>query len=180
MRAVCGSPRRTRAGPVLSRRARLGIIAGRGGHPHQGPGLPGPVPGAVVRIDLRIGGLAGFQGTGGSGPRAASQRQGGSALSAPGGSGPPPGRAGAGGTGVGDAARGAPGVGGGLPGRCHPAVTIFPCSPVGLAVGLGGEDQFVGLAAFPLPNIGPHRPSMTIGWPPGPHNWPRWARVSRL
>ncbi len=30
-------------------------------HPHQGPGLPGPVPGAAVRIDLRIGGLAGFR-----------------------------------------------------------------------------------------------------------------------
>ncbi len=62
-------------------------------------------------------------------------------------------------------------------GKCQPATTIFPSSPSASPLGPAEKTSSSVLAAFPLPNLRPHRPSMTIGWPPGLRNWPRWVPV---
>jgi hypothetical protein len=93
----------------------------------------------------------------------------------------PPGRRGAGGhLWVTLPARWARGSSADETGKCQPATTIFPSSPSASPLGPAEKTSSSVLAAFPLPNLRPHRPSMTIGWPPGPRNWPRWVPVSGL
>src|SRR5262245_36077327 len=53
--------------------------------------------------------------------------------------------------------------------------TILPSRPFDSPSGPAEKSSSLVFAAFPLPNLRPHRPSMTIGWPLACRSWPRRA-----
>jgi hypothetical protein len=58
---------------------------------------------------------------------------------------------------------------------CQLFATILPSKPFDSSSGPAEKSSSLVFAAFPLPNLRPHRPSMTIGRPLACRNWPRRA-----
>ena len=58
---------------------------------------------------------------------------------------------------------------------CQLFATILPSKPFDSSSGPAEKSSSLVFAAFPLPNLRPHRPSMTIGWPLACRSSPRRA-----
>jgi hypothetical protein len=58
--------------------------------------------------------------------------------------------------------------------------TILPSRPCDSSSGPALNRSSPFFAAFPLPNISAHNPSMSIGAPLAPRSWPRWVPVLGL
>src|SRR6266550_3604833 len=63
---------------------------------------------------------------------------------------------------------------------CQFLTTIFPSRPCDSSSGPAENSSWLVLAAFPLPNLRPQSPSMTIGRPFGRRSWPRCLPVAGL